>query len=97
MIFPYICTELSLAEQLEHLSASVHLLLALYVHEDGRSHFVPMPLFVNTGIMVKNVFFYVAKAKLDHPMDLFFWSYLAWIGSRHFLESFALWWAMMPI
>jgi hypothetical protein len=72
MIFPYICTELSLAEQLEHLSASVHLLLALYVHEDGRSHFIPMPLFVDIGIMVKNAFFCVAKAKLDHPMDPFF-------------------------
>jgi len=72
MIFSYICTELSLAEQLEHLSASVHLLLALYVHEDGRSHFVPTPLFVDIGIMVKNAFFWVAKAKLDHLMDLFF-------------------------
>jgi hypothetical protein len=72
VIFPYICTELSLAEQLEHLSALVYLLLALYVHEDGRSHFIPMPLFVNIGIMVKNAFFCVAKAKLDHPMDPFF-------------------------
>ena len=72
LIFPYLCTELSLAEQLEHLSATKHLLLALYVHEDARSHFVPMPLFVDIGIMVKNAFFCIAKAKMDHPMDPFF-------------------------
>jgi hypothetical protein len=72
MIFPYLCTELTLAEQLKHLSAAVHLLLALYVYEDARSHFIPMPLFVDIGIMVKNAFFCIAKAKLDHPVDPFF-------------------------
>ena len=72
MIFPYLCTELSLAEQLEHLSAAAHLLLVLYVHEDARSRFVPTPLFVDIGIMIKNAFFCVAKAKMDHPLDPFF-------------------------
>jgi hypothetical protein len=72
LVFPYLCTELSLAEQLEHLSAAAHLLLVLYVHEDVRSHFIPTPLFVNIGIMIKNTFFCVAKAKMDHPLDPFF-------------------------
>jgi len=72
LVFPYLCTELSLAEQLEHLSAAAHLLLVLYVHEDARSHFIPTPLFVDIGIMIKNAFFCVAKAKLDHPQDPFF-------------------------
>ena len=72
LVFPYLCTELSLAEQLEHLSAAAHLLLVLYVHEDARSHFIPTPLFIDIGIMIKNAFFCVAKAKLDHPHDPFF-------------------------
>ena len=72
LIFPYLCTKLSLAEQLKHLSAAAHLLLVLYVHEDARSHFIPTPLFIDIGIMIKNAFFCVAKAKLDHPQDPFF-------------------------
>jgi hypothetical protein len=67
-----LCTELSLTKQLKHLSAAMHLLLALYVYEDVRSHFFPTPLFVDIGIMVKNAFFCVTKAKLDHPVDPFF-------------------------
>ena len=35
LIFPYICTTLSLSEQLEHLSVAAHLTLALYVHDDA--------------------------------------------------------------
>ena len=72
LIFPYICTELSLSEQLEHLSVAVHLALALYVHEDAKSLFIPNALFVDIGIMIKNVFFCVAKAKMEHPMEPFF-------------------------
>jgi hypothetical protein len=72
LIFPYICVELSLSEQLEHLSAAVHLILALYVHGDAKSLFIPSALFIDIGIMVKNVFFCVAKAKIDHPLQPFF-------------------------
>ena len=35
LIFPYICMELSLSEQLEHLSSAAHLTLVLYVHDDA--------------------------------------------------------------
>ena len=72
LIFPYICTELSLSEQLQHLSTAMHLGLALYVHNDAKSLFILNTLFVDIGIMVKNVFFCVAKAKTDHPMVPFF-------------------------
>jgi hypothetical protein len=72
LIFPYICVELSLSEQLEHLSAAVHLIMALYILEDARSQFIPTTLFVDIGIMVKNAFFCVAKAKMDHPNEPFF-------------------------
>ena len=72
LIFPYICVELSLSEQLEHLSAAIHLILALYVLNDAQSHFIPNPLFVDIGMMVKNTFFCVAKVKVDHPKQPFF-------------------------
>ena len=72
LIFPYICVDLSLSEQLEHLSAAVHLMLALYVHDATQLHFIPTPLFVDVSIMVKNAFFCIAKAKVDHPNQPFF-------------------------
>jgi len=72
LIYPYICVDLSLSEQLEHLSAAVHLVLALYVLDDAQSHFIPAPLFVDMSIMVKNAFFCVAKAKVNHPNQPFF-------------------------
>ncbi len=70
--FPYTCVDLSLSEQLEHLSVAVHLVLALYILDDVWSHFIPTPLFVDMSIMVKNTFFCVAKAKVDHPNQPFF-------------------------
>jgi hypothetical protein len=72
LIFPYICTELSLSEQLKHLSAAAHLTLALYVDNDARTQFIPNALFIDIGIMIKNVFFCIAKAKAEHPMQPFF-------------------------
>jgi len=83
LIFPYICVDLSLSEQLEHLSVAVHLILVLYVLDDARSSFIPTTLFVDIGIMVKNVYFCVAKAKTDHPNQPFF---LALLGTDR-LES----------
>ena len=72
LIFPYICVDLSLSEQLEHLSVAVYLILALYVLDDAQSQFIPTTLFVDISIMVKNAFFCIAKAKVDHPNNLFF-------------------------
>ena len=72
LVFPYICIDLSLSEQLEHLSAAIHLILALYVLDGARSEFIPSPLFIDISIMIKNAFFCVAKAKVDHPNEPFF-------------------------
>jgi len=72
MIFPYICTELLLSEQLKHLSMAAYLMLALYVHNDMHSQFIPNMLFIDIRIMIKNVFFCVAKVKAEHPMEPFF-------------------------
>jgi hypothetical protein len=35
LMFPYICTKLLLSKQLKHLSAAMHLILALYVLDDA--------------------------------------------------------------
>lgn len=72
LVMPYICINLSLSEQLEHLSSAAHLVLALYVHENAKSHFFPRPLVIDIMLMVKNVFFCVAKAKIDTPTSRFF-------------------------
>jgi hypothetical protein len=72
LIFPYICVNLCLSKQLEHLSTAVHLILALYIHGNAKTLFIPSALFVDIGIMVKNAFFCIAKAKIDHPLQLFF-------------------------
>ena len=61
-----------MSEQLEHLSAAAYLTLALYVHNDVQSQFIPNMLFIDIRIMIKNVFFCVAKVKADHPMQPFF-------------------------
>jgi hypothetical protein len=83
LVFPYICIELSLSEQLEHLSAAIHLILALYVLDGAQSEFIPSPLFVNISIMIKNAFFCIAKVKVDHPNKPFF---LVLLGTNQ-LES----------
>ena len=72
LIFPYICINLSLSEQLEHLSTAAHLVLTPYVDDNMRSQFIPTPLFVNISIMIKNAYFCVAKAKINHPNHPFF-------------------------
>lgn len=68
-IFPYICVDLSLSEQLEHLSAAAHLALILY--RDGGKSALPSQLYTDLMITIKNVFFCVAKAKVDDPLGKF--------------------------
>ena len=87
LIFLYICTKLSLSEQLEHLSMAVHLVLALYVHDNVKSSFIPNALFIDIGIMIKNVFFYIAKAKTDHPLEPFF---IVLLGADHLETLFGI-------
>ena len=70
MVFPYLCVELSISEQLEHLGATAHLALALY--KLASTEFIPKNLYIDLMIMIKNVFFCVAKAKVDDPDSEFF-------------------------
>ncbi|KAI0026716.1 hypothetical protein K488DRAFT_64965 [Vararia minispora EC-137] len=71
-IYPFICVDLSLSEQLEYLSCAAHMLLVLYTHNSAKADFLPTALYVDTQILIKNVFFCVAKAKVDFPDSKYF-------------------------
>ncbi|KAF6745690.1 hypothetical protein DFP72DRAFT_1077229 [Ephemerocybe angulata] len=68
-VMPYLCTDLTLSEQLEHLSAAAHLAMFLY-RTDGKDC-LPTLLYVDIMIMVKNVYFCLAKTKVDNPNGSF--------------------------
>ncbi|KAG6917329.1 hypothetical protein DXG01_002900 [Tephrocybe rancida] len=67
VLTPYICVKLSLSEQLEHLSAVAHLLMALLAEGNMLTCLMPTQLYVDIIIMIKNVYFCVTKAKVDDP------------------------------
>ncbi|EIW81501.1 hypothetical protein CONPUDRAFT_55848, partial [Coniophora puteana RWD-64-598 SS2] len=78
LLLPYICIDLSLSEQLTYLSAAAHIALALFASPGGGSRFLPVPLYVDIMIMIKNVYFTVAKAKVGSPTIPF---YLVLLGT----------------
>ncbi|KAE9402392.1 hypothetical protein BT96DRAFT_956274 [Gymnopus androsaceus JB14] len=57
LIYLYICIDLSLTEQLNHLSTAAHLAFAL--------HFLPNQLYIDIMIMVKNKYFFGSDRNLD--------------------------------
>ncbi|KAJ6623827.1 hypothetical protein B0H10DRAFT_2213199 [Mycena sp. CBHHK59/15] len=85
LLFPYICVDLTLSEQLEHLSAAAHLNLLLY--RDGQKDALPTLLFTDIMIMIKNVYFSVAKAKKDDPEGRF---WLILLGTDRLEELFGI-------
>ena len=85
MIFPYLCVDLSLSEQIEHLSAAAHLAIILY--RLAGKDFIPTNLYIDLMIMIKNVLFSVAKAKIDDP-DGEFWIIL--LGTDRLEELFGI-------
>ena len=85
MIFPYLCVDLSLSEQIEHLSAAAHLAIILY--RLGGKDFIPTNLYIDLMIMIKNVLFCMAKAKIDDP-DGEFWLIL--LGTDRLKELFGI-------
>jgi hypothetical protein len=85
MIFPYLCVDLSLSEQIEHLSAAAHLAIILY--KLAGKEFIPTNLYIDLMIMIKNVLFCVAKAKIDDP-DGEFWLIL--LGTDRLEELFGI-------
>ncbi|KAJ6614384.1 hypothetical protein B0H10DRAFT_2177014 [Mycena sp. CBHHK59/15] len=66
----YTNIKLSLHEQLVHISAAMHLMLALYSKEAGR--FVPSQTYFDFMTAGKNRFFCVEKTQIDDP-DGQFW------------------------
>ncbi|PPR05743.1 hypothetical protein CVT26_008496 [Gymnopilus dilepis] len=85
LLFPYLCVYLSLSEQLEHLSAAAHLALALF--RQGGKHTLPTQLYSDVMIMVKNIYFCVAKAKADNPTDSF---WITLLGTDRLEELFGI-------
>lgn len=79
------CTELSLSKQLEHLSAVAHLALILYY--DNGKEFMPTLLYQDLAIIVKNIIFCVAKAKIDNPDGKF---YIVILGTDRLEELFGI-------
>ena len=85
LIFPYLCVDLSLSEQLEHFSAAAHLALSLFKNS-GKS-FLPTELFIDVMLMIKNIYFCIAKAKVDDP-DGCYWIIL--LGTDRLEELFGI-------
>lgn len=69
LVYPCICVDLTLSQQLEHLSAAAH--LAMYLHRTDGDDCIPTNLYIDIMIMIKNVFFCAAKAKVDNPKGSF--------------------------
>jgi hypothetical protein len=84
-VFPYLCVDLTLSEQLEHLSAAAHLALVLY--SQSSKEFLPTLLYTDLMIMIKNVFFCVAKTKVDSPEGSF---WLMLLGTDRLEELFGI-------
>ncbi|THV02721.1 hypothetical protein K435DRAFT_817593 [Dendrothele bispora CBS 962.96] len=72
LLFPYICVDLSLAEQLQHLT---------------EKDFLPSLLFTDIMMMVKNVYFCAAYAKVDNPNSTF---YIILLGTDRLESQFGI-------
>ena len=72
LVMPYVCVDLDLDQQLVHLSAAAHMAFYLYRDNHARSHFMPTQSYVDIMIMIKNVYYCVAKAKVDNPDGKFY-------------------------
>jgi hypothetical protein len=83
-VLPYICIDLSLNEQLVHLSMATHLAFFCYQHNSAATSFMPAQSYTDIILMVKNAYFCVAKTKVDNPSGKF---YLISLGTNH-LETF---------
>lgn len=71
VLFPYICIDFSLSEQLISLSTAAHMLLAMAHEDKAGTMLMPTQLYVDLMIMIKNVYFCIAKAKIDDPTGRF--------------------------
>jgi hypothetical protein len=84
LMLPYVCIDQNLDEQLIHLSAAAHLAFLLYRHNSASTRFMPRQSYIDIVLMIKNVYFCVAKMKVDNPTTNF---YLISLGTDR-LETF---------
>ncbi|KAF8913254.1 hypothetical protein CPB84DRAFT_1742606 [Gymnopilus junonius] len=90
LLSAYLDVELSLHDQLTHLSAATHLILAVY-HTD-KGEFIPVQTFFDVMSMIKNVYFCVAKMQIDNPNSSF-WIIL--LGTDGLEKVFGKVWTMV--
>jgi hypothetical protein len=65
----YTNIDLTLHQQLAHLSAAAHLIIAFYAKEKGSS--MPSQLYFDLMIMIKNEYFCVVKTQVEDPEGSF--------------------------
>lgn len=65
----YTNNNLSLTQQLFHLAAAGHLLMAIYAHDKGNC--MPVQTYFDWMVAIKNVYFCVAKTQIDNPRGKF--------------------------
>ncbi|KZW01373.1 hypothetical protein EXIGLDRAFT_603114, partial [Exidia glandulosa HHB12029] len=87
IVTPYVQLDLSLGEQLEHLSAALHLALSLFTCQDARDTFIPSGLLLDIAHMVKNAFVCVAKTKVSDPAGKF---WLILLGTDRLETAFGI-------
>jgi hypothetical protein len=69
-LLPFISVDMSLSEQLRHLSAYSHLITALYLRH-GLS-FMTSALFADSQAIVKNIFFTAMRLQIADPNTLYY-------------------------
>ncbi|KAH9027269.1 hypothetical protein EDB85DRAFT_2074798 [Lactarius pseudohatsudake] len=72
LVLPYVCVDQTLGDQLIHLSAAAHLTFLLYRHNSASTRFMPRQSYLDIVLMIKNVYFCVAKMKVDNPSANFY-------------------------
>ncbi|EDR03397.1 uncharacterized protein LACBIDRAFT_307198 [Laccaria bicolor S238N-H82] len=87
LVMPYICIDLTLTRQLTHLSVAAHILMALWSNDKAGTKLMLTQLYVDIMIMIKNVYFCVAKAKVDSPTGKF---YLILLGTDRLETLFGI-------
>lgn len=87
IIAPYVQTSLTLAEQLEYLSAAAHMAIALFTRNDARTDFMQARLFLDLMHMVKNAYICVAKLKVHDPNGSF---WLILLGTDRLETAFGI-------
>lgn len=80
---PYTNVDLTLAEQLTHISTAGHLMLAMY--PEARGKLIPSQLYFDLMIQQKSVHFSVAKTVVDNPDSSF---YLCLVGTDRLETTF---------